>query len=87
MLFGIVCFAVPTATALAETAGIVSGTVTDDKTHAPVAGVAVEAKSPSATYRTTTDARGQYRFLSVLPDNYAISFAKAGYASYSTVVV
>ncbi len=87
LLFGIFCFTAPTATAFADTSGIVSGTVTDDKTHAPVAGVAVEAKSPSATYRTTTDARGQYRFLSMLPDNYAISFTKAGYASYSTVVV
>ena len=46
------------APALAETAGIVSGTVTDDRTHAPIAGVAVVAKSPSATYRTVTDAQG-----------------------------
>ena len=73
--------------AFAETAGIISGTVTDDRTRAPIAGVAVVAKSPSATYRTTTDAKGQYRFLSVLPDNYSVSFTKSGYASYSTIVV
>ena len=47
---------------IAETAGIISGTVTDDRTHAPVAGVAVVAKSPSATYRTVTDSRGHVPF-------------------------
>jgi hypothetical protein len=61
--------------------------VTDDKTHAPIASAAVVAKSPSATYQATTDAAGHYRFLSMLPDNYAISIAKTGYAPYSTVVV
>ncbi|MGC1379449.1 MAG: TonB-dependent receptor [Candidatus Baltobacteraceae bacterium] len=75
------------AAALAETAGIISGTVTDDKTHAAVAGVQVVAKSPSATYRTTTDAQGHFRFLSVLPDTYSISLSHAGYAPYSTIVV
>ena len=87
LFFGFFCMAAPAATTLAETAGIVSGTVTDDRTRAPIAGVAVVAKSPSATYRTTTDAKGQYRFLSVLPDNYSVSFTKSGYASYSTIVV
>lgn len=71
----------------AESAGIVSGTVTDDKTHAPVAGVSVVAKSPSAAYRELTDARGRYAFLSVLPDNYSISFSRSGYAPYSIVIV
>jgi hypothetical protein len=74
-------------TALAETAGIISGTVTDEKTHAPLSGVAVVAKSPSATYKTTTDAQGRYRFLSVLPDNYSLSFTFTGYAPYSSVIV
>ena len=87
LFFGFFCMAAPAATTLAETAGIVSGTVTDDRTRAPIAGVEVVAKSPSATYRTTTDAKGQYRFLSVLPDNYSVSFTKSGYASYSTIVV
>jgi hypothetical protein len=87
LLFALCCVALPLGPALAETAGIVSGRVTDDKTHAPVAGVQVVAKSPSATYKTTTDANGQYRFLSVLPDNYSVTFVKSGYASYSTIVV
>ena len=81
------CVASTAGAALAETAGIVSGTVTDDKTHVAVAGVDVVAKSPSATYHTTTDARGQYRFLSVLPDTYSLTYTKTGYGSYSTVVV
>ncbi|HEY1655682.1 MAG TPA: TonB-dependent receptor [Candidatus Tumulicola sp.] len=77
---------VPNA-ALAETAGILNGTVTDDRTHGPLGGVAVTAKSPSASYRTVTDARGHFAFLSVLPDNYTLQFERAGYAPYSTVVV
>ncbi len=71
----------------AETGGLVSGTVTDDRTHAPIPGAAIVAKSPSATYRTTTDSQGRYRFLSMLPDNYSISVARNGYAPFSTIVV
>jgi hypothetical protein len=81
------CMVLPQIAAHAETAGIVSGTVTDDRTHRPLAGVQVVAKSPSATYRTVTDAQGRYRFLSVLPDTYSISFSFVGYAPYSTPLV
>ncbi len=86
-LIGFCAMALPQLAALADTAGILSGTVTDDRTHRPIAGVAVVAKSPSATYRTVTDAKGQYRFLSVLPDNYSLSFSSKNYAPYSTSVV
>src|SRR5579862_4630301 len=72
---------------LAETGGIVSGTVTDDKTHAAIAGAQVVVKSPSGTYRTTTDAQRHYRFLSVLPDTYSISISKTSYLPYANVVV
>lgn len=85
VLTGLVAGVPPTVAA--ESAGIVSGTVTDDRTHAPISGVGVVAKSPSATYRETTDARGRFAFLSVLPDNYSISFSRSGYAPYSTVIV
>src|SRR5580658_6005297 len=74
-------------TARADTAGIVSGTVTDFRTHAPVSGVAVVAKSPSATYHASTDGQGRYTFLSLLPDNYTITFTRTGYAAYSSIVV
>jgi hypothetical protein len=77
----------PSISALAETAGIVKGAVTDDHTHAPLAGVAVTASSPSATYHTVTDAQGRYTFLTVLPDNYAISFRANAYQPASTVIV
>jgi hypothetical protein len=77
----------PHSPAMAEGAGIVAGTVTDDRTHAPIAGATVVAKSPSATYRTVTDAQGRYRFLSMLPDNYAISCSAGGYQPFSETVV
>ncbi|HTU83419.1 MAG TPA: TonB-dependent receptor [Candidatus Acidoferrales bacterium] len=78
---------IPVSSALAETGGIVSGVVVDDKTHAPIAAVSVVAKSPSATYRTVTDEKGHYAFLSVLPDNYSLTFSKPGYQPSSTIVV
>ncbi len=84
---GFFWFAVRQISAQAETAGIVSGTVTDDRTHAAVAGVQVVAKSPSATYKTVTDSQGRYRFLSVIPDTYSLSFTSTAYAPYSTNVV
>ena len=81
-----VAFVLP-AGVLAETAGIVKGTVTDDRTHAPIAGVAVTASSPSATYHTVTDAQGRYAFLSILPDNYVLSFHAQEYQPASAVAV
>ncbi|MBV9262753.1 MAG: TonB-dependent receptor, partial [Candidatus Eremiobacteraeota bacterium] len=75
------------AKAVAETGGIVSGTVIDDRTRAPLASVQIVAKSPSGTYRTSTDAQGHYRFLSLLPDNYSLSFTLAGFLPFSETVV
>jgi hypothetical protein len=49
-------------TAWADTSGLLSRTATDYKTHAPVSGVSVVAKSPSATYRATTDAQDATHF-------------------------
>ena len=80
-------FLLPQARVVAETGGVLFGTVSDDKTHAPIAGAQVVAKSPSGTYRTVSDAKGQFRFLSVLPDTYAIAVTKSGYLPYSSVVV
>ena len=72
---------------LAETGGLISGTVSDDRTHAGVAGAQVVAKSPSGTYTTVTDSKGHFRFLSVLPDNYALSVTDKNYLPYSVTVV
>jgi hypothetical protein len=85
--FGFCCLVLAPVAALAETAGIVSGTVSDDRTHSPISGAQVVAKSPSATYRTVTDAQGRYRFLSMLPDTYSLSVAYKGYAAYSVAFV
>jgi hypothetical protein len=87
LFIGFCYMAVPQARAWAETAGIVSGTVSDDRTHAPVAGAQIVAKSPSGTYKAVSDAHGHYRFLSVLPDTYSVSVTHAGYLAYSVVVV
>jgi hypothetical protein len=87
ILIGILSIVLPPAWAWAETGGIVSGTVTDDKTHAPIEGAQVVAKSPSGTYKATSDAKGQFRFLSVLPDTYSISASKTEYQPYSSTIV
>jgi carboxypeptidase family protein len=87
MLCAVILFATlatSTIAAFAESAGIVKGTVTDDHTHAPLAGVAVTASSPSATYHAVTDAQGRYAFLSMLPDNYAMSFRYNGLRRWSS---
>ncbi|HEX3670881.1 MAG TPA: TonB-dependent receptor [Candidatus Cybelea sp.] len=81
------CLAASHARVFAETGGIISGTVTDDKTHAAIEGAQVVVKSPSGTYRTVTDAKGAFRFLSVLPDTYSISVSHSGYLPYSNTVV
>ncbi|MGA8575615.1 MAG: TonB-dependent receptor [Candidatus Cybelea sp.] len=64
---------------LAGTTGGVTGRVTDDQSHAPLAGVLVTANSPSQIATSTTDASGTFRFLSLRPDTYTISFSKSGY--------
>jgi hypothetical protein len=87
VFIGFCYMAVPHARALAETGGLITGTVTDDRTHGAVAGAQVVAKSPSGTYKTVSDAGGHFRFLSVLPDNYSLSVTRAGYLPYSSVVV
>jgi len=81
------CIAAMQGRADAESGGIVTGTVIDDKTHAAIAGAQVVAKSPSATYRTVSDAQGRFRFLSALPDTYSISVTKTGYLGYATIIV
>ncbi len=64
---------------VAGTTGGITGRVVDAQTQVPVAGVVVTATAPSQTATSTTDAGGAYRFLSLAPDTYTITFAKAGY--------
>jgi outer membrane receptor protein involved in Fe transport len=69
--------------ALSGTTGGVTGRIVDSTTNAPVANVTVTAISPSQASTTTTDASGTYRFLSLAPDTYTISFQKDGYTPVS----
>jgi hypothetical protein len=64
---------------LAGTTGGITGRVADSATHAPIAGVLVVATAPSQRATSTTDASGTYRFLSLAPDTYTLSFSRDGY--------
>src|SRR5579884_4317628 len=72
-----------TTNAFAGTTGIISGTVTDQETHAPIANVRVTAASPSGTYAATSDSRGFFSMAGVYPDTYAVSFQATSYAPAS----
>lgn len=63
----------------AGTTGGITGRVVDVRSHTPLAGVLVTANSPSQNARSTTDATGTFRFLSLAPDTYTLSFTKEGY--------
>ncbi|GAC1311791.1 MAG: hypothetical protein NVSMB21_21670 [Vulcanimicrobiaceae bacterium] len=69
--------------ASAGTTGSIVGRVTDSATHAPLAGVRVNAVSPSQSASTTTDASGAYRFISLAPDTYVVSVEVQRYDSAS----
>ncbi len=65
--------------AVAGTTGGITGRVTDAQSHAPIGGVLVSAVSPSQSATSTTDASGSFRFLTLVPDTYTLSFSKSGY--------
>jgi hypothetical protein len=65
--------------ALAGTTGGITGRVADASSGVPLAGVLVTATSPSQTAKSTTDASGTFRFLSLAPDTYTLSFSKSNY--------
>src|SRR5215469_4975426 len=72
----------PLQTNAGTTGGIV-GRVVDSATQAPVAGVEVTASAPTQTATSVTDAGGTYRFLSLGPDTYTLTFTKSGYDAQS----
>jgi len=79
-----VSFALQTTTgAFAGTTGIISGSVTDQQTHAPIANVKVDAASPSGSYQAVTDSRGFFSMTGVYPDTYTVSFQATGYSPAS----
>lgn len=69
--------------ALSGTTGNIAGRVIDTSTQAPLANVTVTVTSPSQNATTTTDAGGNYRFLSLAPDSYTLSFSRDSYTPVS----
>jgi len=69
--------------ALAGTTGSITGQVMDTSTGKPVADATVTAVSPSQSATATTDAGGNFRFLTLAPDTYTVSATKAAYNSAS----
>ncbi len=69
--------------ALAGTTGGLRGRITDRATGAGVAGVRVTLASPSQSATATTDANGNFIFLSLSPDTYTLGVAPAGYDATS----
>ncbi|MDQ6930245.1 MAG: carboxypeptidase regulatory-like domain-containing protein [Candidatus Eremiobacteraeota bacterium] len=65
--------------ARAGTTGGIQGRVTDRTSGAPLAGVTVALSSPSQSATNVSDAAGGYRFLSLAPDSYTLTFTKSGY--------
>lgn len=72
-----------TLPAIAGTTGGITGRIVDAGTNLPLADVTVTAISPSQAATTTTDASGNYRFLSLPPDTYTLSFDKTAYIPVS----
>ncbi|GAC1588925.1 MAG: hypothetical protein NVS3B28_14630 [Candidatus Velthaea sp.] len=68
--------------AAAGTTGSIVGRVAERAAGGAISGVAVTAVSPSQRAVTTTDAGGAFRFLSLAPDTYVISFEKTAYQTY-----
>jgi Carboxypeptidase regulatory-like domain len=79
----LVAFACEATTALAGTSGGITGTITDAKTGAPIAGAQLQISSPSQSMKATTDARGRFYVYALQPDDYTISAVKDGYVAAS----
>jgi hypothetical protein len=66
-----------TCFAAEATTGTILGSVTGS--GAPVAAAQVSVVSPSGTYRATTDSRGIFAVLGVVPDTYTVTVHATGY--------
>jgi outer membrane receptor for Fe3+-dicitrate len=73
---------VAAAPLMAQTAGRITGTVTD-KSGAPVPGAVITATSPAlqGVQTATTDSKGEFRFLSVPPGTYTVKVDLSGFKS------
>jgi len=84
LLLAAVLFFNSVGTLFAGTTGSINGTVTDAKTHLPIAGVTVVAASATGQFKGTTDAKGFFAFNGVSPDTYLVSFQFTGLEPAST---
>ena len=66
------------ADAAESSTATIAGVVTSTQGE-PIAGAQVAAGSPSGRYEATTDVRGAFRLLGVLPDTYTISVEAHGF--------
>ncbi len=71
------------AFAATGTTATIQGTVIDAQTGAPIAGVKINAVSPSQTSTATTDSHGFYVFNGLDADTYTLSFQLEGYQGAS----
>ncbi len=76
VLLGALLFAVPAAAQ--ETRGAIEGVI-KDSSGAVLPGVTVEAKGPTGTFSSVTDALGVYRFPALDPGTYEVSATLAGF--------
>ncbi len=68
------------AQAAEATTGVIAGSVFNAAGN-PVGGARIAAASPSGTYAATTDSRGRFSILGVIPDTYTISAEAPGFQS------
>jgi hypothetical protein len=71
----------------AGTTGVISGKVIDAQTGARLAGVLVDAVSPTGRYSTKSTQAGFYAFAGVSPDTYTLTFTLQGFQSTKIVGV
>ena len=57
---------------------VVRGTVVDDATGSPVSGATVFAASPAFDARTTSDSKGNFIFLTLVPGVYYLAASRNG---------
>jgi hypothetical protein len=69
--------------ALAQSAAVVEGMVTDSVTHAGVAGVSVTLWRNQQSYKATTDSSGTFVISGVNPGEYNYRFEKDGYQEHT----
>jgi hypothetical protein len=82
LVLGVLILGSLSVRATAGTTGGLNGIVTDEKTHAPLAGAKITAASPSQFSQVMTDAKGHYAFLSLAPDAYVVASEKEGYRAF-----